>query len=84
MFEDVAILVNSKLLTPALAHYMFGYYAIAAASSEAFWTELKPELPYWSMFFAFAEAMRQQEAIFSIRHPRKPLLFCREFSDLRV
>jgi hypothetical protein len=35
-FEQIALLLNSKLIRADVAHYMFGYYAIQAEKSQHF------------------------------------------------
>jgi len=57
-YEDVALLMNSKLMREPNAHYMFGFYAIEADGSAAFWTSLNRDLAYWSVFRDFAERMK--------------------------
>lgn len=36
-FEEVAIAMNSGLIKPQVAHYMFGFYAIKCWESGKFW-----------------------------------------------
>lgn len=36
-FEEVAVMLNSKLITKHLAHSMFGFYAIMADEDAGFW-----------------------------------------------
>jgi hypothetical protein len=65
LFEQVAIFVNSGLIPVGVAHYMFGYYAITAWDTPAFWENMAPNEradPYWAVFRTFVEAMRLQEA----------------------
>jgi hypothetical protein len=42
-FEQVALLVNSKLIHPHIAHYMFGYHAIRCWDHDEFWGGLPPK-----------------------------------------
>ena len=60
--EEVAIMVDSKLLSPELAHYMFGYYVLLTARSEHFWEDLDRSGPYWRLFWRFAGDMERLEA----------------------
>jgi hypothetical protein len=39
-FEEIALMVNSKLLRKNVAHYMFGYYVIQCWNSEHFWIDI--------------------------------------------
>lgn len=60
-FEEIALMMNSGLLKPRIAHYMFGYYAIACWKSEAFWSNMNRDSIYWALFKDFAEKMQQIE-----------------------
>jgi hypothetical protein len=65
-YEQVALMVNSKLLRPGVAHYMFGYYAIRCWKSDKFWVNLNRESVYWSLFAAFAKEMMDAEKRFRL------------------
>ncbi|MBC8066645.1 MAG: hypothetical protein H7Y17_17575 [Chlorobia bacterium] len=56
--EEVALMVNSKLIRREVAHYMFGYYVLLAAKSEHFWAGLDKDSQYWTVFRQFAEEMK--------------------------
>jgi len=56
--EEVAVMVNSGLIKPEVAHYMFGYYVLLTEQCEPFWSGLQRESQYWSVFRRFAEEMR--------------------------
>ena len=60
--EEVAILMNSKLIPPKIAYYVFGYYPILAADSAAFMGTVNAHSPYWAVFFDFVDQMRKLEA----------------------
>jgi hypothetical protein len=60
--EEVALLVNSKLISPEIAYYMFGYYPILATKSKAFMRDINADSPYWTLFFAFVKQMQELEA----------------------
>jgi len=57
-FEEVALIVNSRLLKREVAHYMFGYYAIRCWESDDFWTGVNRQGLYWSLFRSFVEQMK--------------------------
>jgi hypothetical protein len=59
LIEEVALLLNSKIISERVAHSMFGFYAIKANESEAFWKGFEREkYPiYWKPFTDFAERM---------------------------
>jgi len=59
--EDVALMLNSKLLSEGVAHYMFGYYAILCDASVHFWKGEYKMSPYWSLFRSFVERMKKFE-----------------------
>jgi len=68
--EEVALMVNSGILRPHVAHYMFGYYVLLVDSSTHFWEELDKSSEYWSLFRAFARTMQAQKGL-----PPKDLKF---------
>lgn len=56
-YEEIALLVNSKVLKPEIAHYMFAYYAKKCWTSDDFWFDLNRQSMYWRIFREFVEAM---------------------------
>jgi hypothetical protein len=63
-FEELAISVNSKVMSKEVAYYMFGYYAIRCYNSIHFWggeKMLQKDSIYWSLFRQFAEEMQVME-----------------------
>jgi hypothetical protein len=63
-FEELAISVNSKVMSIEVAYYMFGYYAIRCYSSIHFWggdKMLQKDSVYWSLFRQFANKMQVME-----------------------
>jgi hypothetical protein len=67
LFEEVALVLNSRLITPEVAHYMFGYYALRCWESDGFWTGVNRESHYWSLFADFVGRMRNVEDSFVYR-----------------
>jgi hypothetical protein len=63
-FEEVALMVNSGLIKPEVAHYMFGYYAIRCWENDAFWGDVNRESLYWSLFKEFVAKMKAIENSF--------------------
>lgn len=64
LFEEVAIAMNSGLIRPSVAHYMFGYYALRCWRSENFWQSaegVNRKSMYWLVFKDFAEQMQEME-----------------------
>ena len=61
--EEVALMVNSGILKPEVAHYMFGYYVLLVDGSENFWHGLNKDSEYWSLFHAFARTMMLQKVV---------------------
>ncbi|MBS1715592.1 MAG: hypothetical protein JST30_14785 [Armatimonadetes bacterium] len=61
-FEEVALMVNSGLLKPPVASYMFGYYVDLCARSVHFWEGLDPDSRYWTLFRNFAVQMKDIES----------------------
>jgi hypothetical protein len=61
LFEEVALLLNSGLIRPAVANYMFGYYAIRCWNNPRFWNDVRRESAYWSLYRAFVDRMQKEE-----------------------
>ena len=57
-FEEVALMVNSRLIKPEVAHYMFGYYALLIDQCDKFWVGLDRDSHYWKVFRAFVKQMK--------------------------
>jgi hypothetical protein len=64
LLEEVALQMNSGLIRPELAHYMFGYYTVKCMESKDFWANLTLEEIYWNLFHDFAREMKRMEAAF--------------------
>jgi molybdopterin converting factor small subunit len=63
LFEEVSLMLDWRLVEPAVAHYMFGYYAIQCWESDAFWAErINKWSPYWARFHTFYESMKIEKA----------------------
>lgn len=60
-FEEIAILMNSKLIQKNVAHYMFSYYAIRCWENDYFWKGLNRNAAYWALFKKFVEEMKELE-----------------------
>jgi hypothetical protein len=58
--EEVALLVDAKMLDADVAHYMFGYYVRLAAKSKHLWTDMDPDSTYWRVFREFAASMERR------------------------
>ena len=58
-FEEVALLVNSGLIKPEVAHYMFGFYAIQIDENEPVWSGLNKDGEFWRVFRDFVADMRK-------------------------
>lgn len=57
--EEVALMVNSRLIRKEVAHYMFGYYVLLTDRCEDFWDGLERESQYWSVFRQFSSQMTE-------------------------
>jgi hypothetical protein len=66
-FEEIAILMNSGLITRHVAHYMFGYYAIRCWESTNFWNDVNRDSIYWRVFADFVAEMKKLETGFRFR-----------------
>ena len=66
-FEEVALMMNSGLIRPEVAHYMFGYYVLLIDKCEKFWDGLDKDSDYWAVFRAFAHRMNSMSITQDIR-----------------
>jgi hypothetical protein len=64
-YEEIAILMNSRLIEKHIAHYMFSYYAIRCWENEYFWAGLNRNAAYWELFKHFVKDMKNLENSFS-------------------
>jgi hypothetical protein len=64
LYEEIALMMNSGLIQPQVAHYMFGFYAIRCAENDVFLQGLEYESEYWSLFRDFVKQMKQVEQKF--------------------
>jgi hypothetical protein len=58
--EEVALMVNSKLISREVAQYMFGHYVLLTERSQNFWKGLDREGPYWQLLHSFAAEMESE------------------------
>jgi hypothetical protein len=78
-FEEVAIAMNSGLIKPDLAHYMFGFYAIKCWENKNFWdgnkdnaenidsNQINQNSKYWVVFNDFAQRLKEIENNFQFK-----------------
>jgi hypothetical protein len=72
-FEEIALMMNSKLIKKEVAHYMFGYYAINCWKNENFWEGLARDGIYWRVFRDFINQMQEEKNNF--KYSRKLFRF---------
>ena len=63
-FQEIAIMMNSGLISRNVTHYMFGYFAVKCLTSKNFWdvpTKFDPEEHYWMVFRNFALEMYEMD-----------------------
>lgn len=68
IYEEIALAVNSKIISEKVAFYMFGYYVIRCLESINFWKgDNAPDKNsfYWSLFVNFANRMKAIEGTIS-------------------
>ena len=70
--EEVALMVDSKLIRLEVAHYMYGYYVLLVADSKHFWKGLDPDSQYWVVFRQFASRLRSAA---DLKDQKKELTF---------
>ena len=73
-FEEVALLVNSKIIKKHIAHYMFGYYAIRCWESTYFCSGVNKKSNYWSVMNDFVKNMKKLEGSLFFRIINKTFL----------
>lgn len=83
-FEEIALLVTSRVIRPEVAHYMFGYYALKTWESQNFWLLAerpgrpldKEKEPYWFLFRTFVHSMApiRDELMAGRAHARRHVL----------
>ncbi len=61
-FEEVALMVESRLIRREVAFYMFGFYVRLADRSDALWHGLDRQDRYWRLFREFAQSLQRFEA----------------------
>ena len=54
-FEEIELLVSSKLINEDVAYYMFGYYAKTARELSVFWDGLDPAEEHWTKYYSFVK-----------------------------
>ena len=59
--EEVALMMNTGLIRPEVAYYMFGYDTIRCWDSQHFWSDMNRESTYWGLFRKFAQMMKRFE-----------------------
>ena len=70
LLEEVAIMVESRMIRPEIAHYMFGYYVLLADDSQHLWPGLRKEDRYWTLFRRYAaenRTMRDRQELKQLR-----------------
>lgn len=60
-YEDIALMLENRLLSERLAFYMFGFYAIRAHESDDFWHGLDRNDLYYTLFRSFCVRMKEVE-----------------------
>jgi hypothetical protein len=66
--EEIALMVNSRLIKLEVAQYMFGYYVLLVARNDLFWKGLRHGDVYWTLFDQFAKQIEALET-----HPQPNL-----------
>ena len=70
-FEEVALMVNSGIMHPEVAHYMFAYYAISCWENNEFWSGgMDRQSAFWTLFRDFVDRMKEQTAHFKYSRER--------------
>jgi hypothetical protein len=67
VFEELALMLNSGLVTKHVAHYMFGYPALLCWQSKNLWQGIDRDSNYWALFRDFALQMKAVQDSFSFK-----------------
>jgi hypothetical protein len=59
--EEIALMVESRIIKREVAGYMFGHYVKLCRQSKNLWHGLDPGSLYWTVFHRFASEMEQFE-----------------------
>lgn len=73
--EEVALMVNSRMIRPQIARYMFGYYVSLADQSRHIWHNLDKESEYWTVFRDYARQLNKQAGTKAASLPSTDLKF---------
>lgn len=65
LFEEIALTMNSGLIRPGVAHYMFGYYALLCWESDELWADVNRLSTHWTLFADFCEQIAAERDGFS-------------------
>lgn len=67
LFEEIALMTNSRIIHKEVSHYMFGYYAIRCWESTNFWAGVNRNSTYWELFRDYVEQMKKIESSFRFK-----------------
>jgi len=72
LYEEVALMLNSKMINEHVAHYMFGYLAIKCYESNHFWVGEDKNDKYWDLLRDFVGRMKlvDEKFVFNRRNLR--------------
>ena len=73
LFEEVTLMLYSKIIKKEVAHYMFGYYAVRLYEANYFWNDVNKGSYYWSVFCNFAEDMKAIENKLSVSRVQRSI-----------
>lgn len=68
-FEEVALLLNSGLIRPQVANYMFGYYMLDCWNFDYFWEGLNKNTKHWAVLRDFVVQMEAERE--RLKRPRR-------------
>jgi hypothetical protein len=61
LFEELAVLINSKVMRVDTVYYFFGYYAMKTWNSKSFWGSINRDSIYWIEFSNFVQLMEKSQ-----------------------
>jgi hypothetical protein len=69
-FEDIALMMDSGIIKPDVAYYMFGAGAIGVWRSDDFWNDTDRNDKWWSLFKDFPNEMERIDKHFVFERER--------------
>jgi hypothetical protein len=67
IYEEVAVMLNSKLISEIVAYYFCGYHALLCDENSRFWSDINR--PEWVLYNYYVEHMKNMRDTLPDGHP---------------